>query len=302
MTEVGTGQYRYQVIENWGNLPSSITLGNVGAVAVDSRDRVYVFQRGEPAILVFDSEGNFLTSWDDDNVNMGHGIYIGPDDVLYMTNSRKHLALKYTLDGQPLMVLGTKGQASDSGCTVPGRRVLQAVGPFNRPTQMVRSPSGDLYVSDGYCHCRVHRFSPDGKLISSWGKPGGYLPGELYVPHCVWVDREGLVYVCDRDNSRVQVFSAEGEFISEWTDMFRPMSIYMDANETVYVTESQGFIRELSWADKSQTIGQISIWDKQGNNLVRWDTPVTHWIFGDSRGDLYAAEVIPSIKKYVRLS
>ena len=270
MTIVGTGQYTYQVIENWGNFPPGITFGDVGTVAVDSQDRVYAFQRQDPPILVFDSEGNFLTSWGDDNLQMGHGIYIGSDDIIYLTNSRQHLALKYTLDGQSLMVLGTKGQASDTGCTVPGNRVLRPAGPFNRPTQMVRSPSGNLFVSDGYCNSRVHQFSPEGELISSWGKPGKDFTGELYVPHCVWVDSEGLVYVCDRDNSRVQVFSVEGEFIAEWPDMFRPTSIYMDANETVYVSESQGFIREVSWADKSKTLGQISIWDKQGNNLVRW--------------------------------
>ena len=302
MTIVGSGDFTYEVIENWGSLPEGWSFGGVGSVAVDSQDRVYAFQRKDPPILVFDREGTFLSSWGDGLISFGHGIHIGPDDIVYLTDPNDHVTMTFTLDGKPLMVLGNRGQPSDTGCEKPGGKVLRPGGPFNMPTQMVPSPSGDLYVSDGYRNCRVHRFSKNGEMLSSWGVPGGYHPGELWVVHCCWVDTEGTVYVCDRDNSRVQVFSATGEFIAEWTEMYRPMSIYMDANETVYISEGTCFIREVAWVpEPNRRFGRISMWDKQGHNLARLNTPSTHWIYGDSRGDLYAAEAgAQALKKYVK--
>ena len=220
-------------------------------------------------------------------MNFSHGIYIDPDDVMYLTDRDDHLALKSTLDGKTLLTLGTKEQPSDTGCTEDAGTVLRAAGPFNKPAGMVRAPSGDLYVSDGYRNSRVHRFSATGDLISSWGEPGKTAPGEFHVPHCLWVDKQGLVYVCDRENRRIQVFTATGEFLAQWTDMNRPTAIYMDADETVYVSEIDD--------------PQISIWDKRGNLLTRWDSPPAHWIYGDSRGDLYLSEVGPQkVTKYVR--
>ena len=217
---------------------------------------------------------------------------IGADDAIYLTDRDEHVAIKYTLDGKPLLVLGTRGQHSDTGCTEDSGTVLRAAGPFNKPSGMVDSPSGDLYATDGYRNSRVHRFSATGELISSWGEPGKTAPGEFHVPHCVWIDRQGVVYVCDRDNSRVQVFTATGEFLAQWTDFHRPTSIFMDATETVYICD---------------LTPSVSVLDKQGNLLERWATPCGwHWMYGDSRGDLYLAEAPgpfggnQKIVKYVR--
>ena len=288
MTTVGTGQYTYEMIENWGNLPQGWTFGDVSAVAVDSQDRVYVFHRKDPPIIVFDREGNFISSWGNGSINFAHGLHIGPDDVIYLTDRDDHVALKFTLDGRVLMILGTRGQPSDTGCTEDSGTVLRAAEPFNKPAGMVRSPSGDLYVADGYRNSRVHRFSANGDLISSWGNPGKTAPNEFHVPHCLWVNRQGVVYVCDRDNSRIQVFSATGDFMAQWTQMYRPTSIYMDANETVYISE---------------LAPRVSVWDKQGNLLARWQSPAGHWIYGDSRGDLYLAEPgTQRVTKYVKRS
>ena len=192
MTTVGTGQYTYEMIENWGNLPQGWTFGDVSAVAVDSQDRVYVFHRKDPPIIVFDREGNFISSWGNGSINFAHGLHIGPDDVIYLTDRDDHVALKFTLDGRVLMILGTRGQPSDTGCTEDSGTVLRAAEPFNKPAGMVRSPSGDLYVADGYRNSRVHRFSANGDLISSWGNPGKTAPNEFHVPHCLWVNRQGV--------------------------------------------------------------------------------------------------------------
>ena len=128
--------------------------------------------------------------------------------MIYVTDRDDHVAVKFTLDGKPLMVLGTRGQPSDTGATKDIELPPRSAGPFNKPTEMVVAPSGDLYVSDGYRNSRVHRFSSQGALLDSWGKPGKQEPGEFHLPHSLWVDRQDQVYVCDRENSRIQVFTA----------------------------------------------------------------------------------------------
>ena len=107
----------------------------------------------------------------------------------------------------------------------PAQLVPRAAGPFNYPTELVPSPSGDLYVSDGYRNARIHRFDNDGNHKFSWGKPGKEHPYEFHLPHSLLVTRDDRVYVCDRENSRLQVFNTSGDFIAMWTDAQRPTDI-----------------------------------------------------------------------------
>jgi DNA-binding beta-propeller fold protein YncE len=286
MSTVGSGQFTYEMVESWGSLPTGWTFGPVSAVAADSQNRIYAFQRKDPPVLVFDREGNYLDSWGSKAITDPHGIYIGPDDMIYLTDRDDHVALKFTLDGKPLSILGNRGKPSDTGCTEDGGLVPRAAGPFNKPTEMVVAPSGDLYVSDGYRNSRVHHFSADGRLIHSWGEPGKQAPGEFHLPHSVWVDRQGMVYVCDRENNRIQVFTATGQFTAQWTDIHRPTDIYIDAQEIVYVSDLKP---------------TVTIMDKRGTVIARWDSPMGHGLWVDSVGDIYLADVLgKKVTKYVR--
>ncbi|HJY79594.1 MAG TPA: peptidyl-alpha-hydroxyglycine alpha-amidating lyase family protein [Candidatus Binatia bacterium] len=286
MSTVGSGQFTYEMVESWGSLPTGWTFGPVSAVAADSQNRIYAFQRKDPPVLIFDREGNFLDSWGSKAITDPHGIYIGPDDVVYLTDRDDHVALKFTLDGKPLSILGSRGQPSDTGCTEDGGIVPRAAGPFNKPTEMVVAPSGDLYVSDGYRNSRVHHFSADGRLIDSWGTPGKSAPGEFHLPHSIWVDRQGTVYVCDRENNRIQVFTATGQYVAQWTDIHRPTDIYLDAQEIVYVSDLKP---------------TVTIMDKWGTVIARWDSPMGHGLWVDSVGDIYLADVLgKKVTKYVR--
>jgi sugar lactone lactonase YvrE len=279
------------MIEGWGNLPSGWSFGAVMSVAVDSQDRVYAGRLGQdPPILVLDREGNYLSSFGSDAITDPHGLHIGPDDVIHLVDKDDHVAAKFTLDGRPLMVLGNRDQPSDTGCEYDGGPVSRAAGPFNKPSWMVPSPSGELYVTDGYRNSRVHRFSPDGRLISSWGSPGNTAPGDLHLPHCLCIDREGRVYVADRNNSRIQVFSATGDFIAQWTDLHHPSGIYMDAEETIYVTETTPVGQE-----PTELPPRTGVWDKEGNLLARWESPAAHGICGDSTGDLYLSKIAGNV-------
>ena len=193
MATVGSGKYKYELTESWGQLPTGHTFGNVSAIATDSQDRVYVFQRKDPPVMVFDRDGKHLGAWGIGAFANPHGIYIA-NDIVYLTDRDDSVCLMYTLDGKPLQVLGRRGVHSDTGCEKPGELVPRSAGPFNYPTEMVPSPSGQLYVTDGYRNARVHRFDADGRLLGSWGHPGKTEPDHFHLPHSLVVDasRPGL--------------------------------------------------------------------------------------------------------------
>ena len=275
MTTVGTGSYTYELVKDWAKLPAGWSLGQT-AIVTDSQDRVYLFNRSEHPLIVLDRDGNFLTSWGEDVLTDAHGMYIDAEDNLYMPVKDSHVVLKYSSQGNLLMTLGSWGQPSDTGWSGDYNDPVQrAAGPFNTPSDVALAPNGDLYISDGYGNARVHRFSPDGRLASSWGAPGKSAPGEFHVPHGVWVHTDGRVFVADRENNRIQIFSPDGEFLSQWADMARPCDIYIDADDVVYVAELDGFIVVL-------TI--------DGKPLSRFDGPTeagAHALWLDSSGDMY---------------
>ena len=291
MPTVGSGKYTYSVIEEWAKLPQGETFGNVSAVATDSQDRVYAFQRKDPPVLIFDREGRFLGSWGMGAFNNPHGIYIA-NDIVYLTDREDSVALKYTLDGKPLQVLGQRGVHSDTGCQNAGDLVPRAAGPFNYPTELVPSPSGDLYVSDGYRNSRVHRFSSEGRLITSWGEPGKTAPNQFHLPHSIIVGPDGRVYVCDRENSRIQIFSGDGHYVAMWTDIHRPLDISVDRDGVFYVSE----------AAVNGSTARVSVLDGSGTVLARWDSRGGHGSWVDSRGDIYLSIGEGGLDKYVRQS
>ena len=290
MAIVGNGNYIYEHIESWAKLPSGMTFGDTSAVSTDSQDRVFVFQRKDPPVLIFDRDGNYLDSWGVSAITDPHGLCIY-DDVIYLTDRADSVVLKFTLDGKALQVIGTRGVHSDTGCENMGDLVPRAAGPFNYPTEMVPAPSGDLYVTDGYRNSRVHRFSADGRLIHSWGEPGKTDAGHFHLPHSVLIDGDETVYVCDRENNRIQVFSADGEFRTIWPDLRRPQDISMDADGIIYVSEGGG----------AGLSGRVSLMDKQGQVIVRWDAPNGHGSWVDAHGDIYlATNFSQTVDKYVR--
>ena len=111
---VGTGTYVYDVVRPWGLLPAGHSFGLISHVAVDSQDRVYFYQRKDPPIIIFDGDGNFLGGWGDGRLRDAHGIYIGPDDHLYVCNRDEHEVLKLTADGLIVLTLGHRGRPAQT--------------------------------------------------------------------------------------------------------------------------------------------------------------------------------------------
>jgi hypothetical protein len=150
MATVGTDKYTYELVEDWVKLPKGWTLGQTGIVT-DARDRVYLFNRGEHPLIVLDRDGVFVTSWGEGILTSAHGMFIDERENLYLPVMNSHVVLKYSSTGNLLMTLGTWDKPSETGWS--GRYqdpVKQAAGPFHRPTDVAVSPTGDVYISDGY--------------------------------------------------------------------------------------------------------------------------------------------------------
>ena len=273
---IGAGDFKYEYQPDWARFLSGMSLQGPSGVAVDSNDRVYVFQRQGPSVLVFDPNGQIHGAWQraEGIPADAHHIHVGPDDTVYLTDRDAHQVLFYDTSGNLLRSLGTRDQAA-----------MQA--PFNHPADVCVAPSGELYVADGYGNSSVHRFSATGDYITSFGSPGSG-PGQFRVPHSIRVSRDGRVYVADRENHRVQVFTPEGEFITQWTDFKCPMGVHIDANQVVYVTDQ---------------IPRISMYTLDGELLARGRTfEGAHQVYTDSQGNIYGIDTANQrIQRFAKL-
>src|SRR5438309_7022154 len=195
MTQIGTGEYRYEVVRDFFKSPDGEPFGLISRVAADAQDRIYVFQRRNPPVVGFDRDGKYLGAWGSGEVTDPHGLKIIGDTV-YTTDRSDSVAKSFTLDGKVKLALGTAGKHSDTG-RIENWLAERAAGPFNHPTEMLAHPNGDIYVTDGYRNARVHRFTADGKLKTSWGAPGKG-EGQFPLPHTIAFADAGEPYVPDR--------------------------------------------------------------------------------------------------------
>lgn len=281
----GQGTHQYTVQENWWTLPDGYEFGWIPAVAVDSHDRVYVYSRSEHPMVVFDRDGNFLTSWGDDILKDAHGIFIDTEDNIYCVERETHVMRKFTTEGELLMTLGTPDKPGAEG------------EPFNLPTDLALGPDGEMYISDGYGNARIHKYSPEGELIKSWGKPGTG-PGEFDLPHCVRVDPRNRLMVADRENNRIQFFTLDGEYIEEWGNLLHPDTIFISEDELVYIAELDQRITIMTLDGDV-----VSQWGSERGSTVSGEFfACPHGIWLDSHGDIYVGEVQADarLQKYIR--
>ena len=294
MVVLGGGGFTYEVSgENWGKLPEGWSYKEATAVAVDSQDNVHVFNRGSHPMIVFGSDGNVLRTWGEGVFSNAHGVAIGPDDSVYCVDNGDHTVRKFTPKGKLLMTLGVPGKPA----------VSMSGGPFSSPTHVaVDQRNGDLFVSDGYGNARVHKYSPDGRHLLSWGESGTD-EGQFSLPHNITTDRDGWVYVADRENQRIQVFDPSGNYETQFgLNLSRPGCVHVDhsnGEKLVYVGE---FFGGFSTNSAGMRLGpRVSILDAEGNVLARLghqtfgDEPgrfySPHGIAVDSAGDIYVADV-----------
>jgi DNA-binding beta-propeller fold protein YncE len=282
MTTVGEGKFTYEVDRDWlRHKPAFWELGQCADIGVDSQDRVWLFSRSKHPVTCWTSEGQFVGSWGDLGQDKGefrvpHGVFIDKDDHIWLADHQTHQVTKHNENGDVLMELGTHGYAN---ITVTSTNEQGA--PFNMPTGLATATDGRLFVADGYANRRVHRFSADGQLEHSWGEAGKG-PGQFSILHKVGVDKNNKVYICDRENNRIQIFDEDGNYLTEWTDVAGPGDIFFN-DDVVYVVEQGGG-------------NGVSIWTLDGELITRWRgnpdaCQAAHGGWFDSKGNIYVAEI-----------
>ena len=280
----------YRPVEGWGQLPPGWSYKEATSVGVDQNDNVWVFNRGEHPVIMFDRDGKFVRAWGEGVFRRAHGITIGPDGTLWLTDDLHHTIRQFTPDGKLLLTIGNPDEPSS----------LQGGQPFNRPTHVALDPkNGDIYISDGYGNSRVHKYDPKGRHLLSWGEPGTD-PGCFNLPHNIATDTDGRVYVADRENHRVQIFDGKGKYLGQWNNLHRPCGLHMDRkNGAFYVGELPSALavnkdvpylgaRVTILSEKGERLGRVGgsfLGEKPGEFIA------PHGCCVDSRGDLYVAEV-----------
>jgi DNA-binding beta-propeller fold protein YncE len=292
---LGSGEWSFEVQDSWAKIPEEIVLGDCAAVGVDSKDNVYAFNRGNHPIAVFDKDGTLLRTWGEGVFTRPHGVHMAPDDTIWLTDDGDHTVRHCTLDGRVLLTIGIPGKPSP----------FMSGEPFHRCTHTALSPQCDhLYISDGYGNARIHKYTGDGKLLSSWGEPGTD-PGQFNIPHNICCDPEGWLYIADRENHRVQVFDGDGKWETQWNNLHRPNGMCLGPNGArghyplCYIGEGgpSGEINR-DWPN----IGpRVSIHTTEGKVLARLGKPhggilpgqftSPHGIAVDSRGNIYVGEL-----------
>ena len=253
----------YRTMRDWGQLPPGVKWAAVTAIEPAPDGSIYVIHRcfanscvgrREAPILKYDPSGRLLASWGAGMFVFPHGATVDRDGNLWLTDARGeggkgHQVFKFSPEGTVLMTLGKAG--------------VSGGGPdlFDQPTDVVVSPSGDIFVTDSHRNGRnnrVVRFTKDGKYVSEFGRKGSGR-GEFSEPHTIAMDSRGRLLVGDRENNRIQIFDQNGTFLDEWRQFGRPSGIFITKDDTIYVADSESGpdtgARELGGIKKGIRIG-----------------------------------------------
>ena len=182
-------------------------IGYPSSVAMDSNGAIYVLQRGEKAdpVLVLNREGRIVRSWGKGMFKIPHSIRIDAQGNIWTVDSSSSMVMKFTPEGNKLMEIAVGEQPAGRGAT-------------NGTTDIAFGPQGSLFISDGYGNARVLEYTARGERVRQWGSAGTG-PGQFRQPHGIAIDDDGVVYVADRLNGRLQRFDLKGKYLGEWDDL-----------------------------------------------------------------------------------
>lgn len=273
-------------VAGWPQLPSNIVFDRVVGVALNSKGMIFVAHRGAHPLLCLHPDGRLAFEIGADLMRQTtaydlrgpvpipiatrcwlHGLHIDPWDNVWVTDVGRHLVWKFDARGQLLLTLGVDGE---SGCDE--RR-------FGQPTHVCVAPSGEFFITDGYGNSRIVKFSADGKYLMEWGRRGTG-PGEFHTPHVIMVGPDGLLYMTDRENDRIQVFDQAGQFRAEWPGLHSVDGICAGEAGTFYA--AAGMDRAVLHLDGSGRV--LDCWA----NLAGVRYP--HAVARGSDGALYVAD------------
>ncbi len=254
-------------------------------------------------ILKFDPSGNIVMAFGRGIIVWPHGIHVDQQGNVWVADARGdearmkgHQVYKFSPQGELLMSLGTAG--------VPGK----GRNVFDQPNDVYVAPNGDIFVADGHPangNNRIVKYNSSGEYLMEWGETGSN-PGQFRTPHSLAMDSQGLLYVGDRSNRRVQVFDQEGNFVTDYYQFGRPSGVFIDNNDHIYVADSEsreqsnpGYRRGIRVADLE---GGALVYGFINDPLeVPAGTSAAEGVAVDDAGNIYGAEVGPrQLVKYTR--
>ena len=235
----------------WGELPGERGWGAISAIYPAPDGNIWAAERcganfcGDrpdvDTIVLFSPEGEALKSFGAGLIAWPHGMFVDHEGNVWVTDAKGfvpdervpedlgHFVIKFSPEGEVLMRLGEPGTAGT------------ADGQFNMPSAVLVTPNGEIYVADGHNaggNNRIVKFSADGAFLMSFGETGTG-PGQFRDPHALAMDSMGRLFVGDRANNRIQLFDQAGSFIEEWPQFGRPSGIFITADDTIYVADSE---------------------------------------------------------------
>ena len=302
----------YTSVRDWATLPASRTWGGVSGIAIDRDGRsLWVAERcgGNSCassmaapILKIDPSGKVVAAFGAGLFDVPHGVEVDAAGNVWVTDDssspvpgKGHQAIKFSPQGEVLMRLGTPGVAGGGTDT------------FNRPTDVVVAPGGDIFVADGHgggSNARIVKFSKDGRFVKAWGRKGP-ARGDFDTPHGLAMDSRGRLFVADLRNFRVQIFDQDGVFLDEWRQFGMPGGIFIDRRDRIYVADSlssrethPGWVRGIRIGEASDGTVTAFIADPTPDA-----NPITaaEGVAADSEGTVSGAVVpTPGLVKHVR--
>ena len=266
-------------------MPEGWDFGVVSAVATDSTNHVFVFQRNKVAdpIIVFDSDGDYVRSFGRGMFGNEPGLRIDRHDNVWVTDNSDHQVMKFSNDGELLMTLGIKGQAGTTDET------------FDRPADIAFGLNDELYVADGYANSRVVKYDADGNFVTTWGTPGSG-PGEFDLVHSVAVDSQGRVYASDRENDRIQIFDENGELLNIWTHLGATQSIFITPDDEVWVMAHRDNLENIR--SRYPLVGRIMRIDIETGEIIGAMESPGHWIDASHTGEIFIGSLTGNVFKW----
>lgn len=262
----------YEAVPDFFQLPAGENFVEVAGVAVNSKGHIYVFHRGKHPLMEFDSSGKFIRSIADDLFVTAHAVRVDAEDNIWTADVGAHVVLKLSPEGRVLLALGRM--------RIPG----DDVGHFNQPTDIAFDREGNVYVTDGEGNSRVLKFDKYGNLLLGWGMKGAG-PGQFDLPHSIAVDGD-LVYVGDRENTRIQIFDRNGRFLREWK-LGHPFGLFVTPDHFIYMADA--IASRILKIDRDGKIVGVLSGPEPGKG--RHFDP--HQIAVDKDKSIFAAEVMP---------
>lgn len=280
------------VPNNGLTFPAGTTMGLPGDLEFDSRGHLWVVSRpgngiNTNTIVEFDENGKFIRSFGEGLFgNRPHGIHRDADGNIWLSDGSAHIVVKLNDKGEVLLTLGTKGQAGNWD-EAAGTKLL------NQPNDVAIGRNGDIFIAQGHTpgamgDPRILKFDKTGKFIKSWGGKGNE-PGKFQVAHGIAIDAKGLLWVTDRENSRIQIFDQDGTFQKQIKYAGLPCSLLIRNDGIIMVNGFTGQILQLDLEGKV-----LGVYGKMG------EFGEAHNVAVSPKGDVYVGDVTKGVLKFVK--